>query len=400
MNNPMHLTDSQLRVNLDHGLREFERPAAEHLAACADCRRRAEVIAARAQRIAAHLAALDSLPGSVPADAAAGLARFRSRRDVAQQKETFMFSRIFNQRFRPAWGVLAVAALVAVSLGFAPVRAWAGEFLGLFRVQQITVLSIDTTRLDDLSGNTTLAKQLSQLLSDSVTVTKEPGKPTVVASAAEASQLAGFNVRLWSDSPTSPQLTVQDGTAFQFVVRRDLAQSILNDAGRSDLQLPASLDGATISVQIPAGVSAGYGDCPQIDEQTGEAVAQRGSAGRRFINCIILAEGPSPTVTTPPDVDLPQLAEIGLQFSGMTAEQARELSHTVDWTSTLVVPLPRNAASYEQVEVDGVTGYMIRRPTDDAPQFALLWVKDGIIYAIGGLGNNADKALAMGNSLK
>ena len=117
-------------------------------------------------------------------------------------------------------------------------------------------------------------------------------------------------------------------------------------------------------------------------------------------NCIMLAEIPSPTVTTPPDMDVEQLAEIALQFSGMTAEQAHAFSQNVDWTSTLVVPIPRNGASYEEVVVDGVTGNLIRRPSDDAPQYLLMWVKDGTVYAIGGLGNDMSAALAMANSLQ
>ena len=83
----------------------------------------------------------------------------------------------------------------------------------------------------------------------------------------------------------------------------------------------------------------------------------------------------------------------------MTPEEAANFTGTVDWTYTMVVPIPRNAASYQQVTLDGVTGTLIERPSDDAPQFALLWVKDGIIYVIGGLGNNTEKALEIANSL-
>ena len=83
----------------------------------------------------------------------------------------------------------------------------------------------------------------------------------------------------------------------------------------------------------------------------------------------------------------------------MSSEQAAAFTSTIDWTSTLVVPIPKNAASYEQVSVDGVTGTLIQRPADDAPQFSLLWVKDGIIYAIGGLGSNSEQALQIANSL-
>ena len=83
----------------------------------------------------------------------------------------------------------------------------------------------------------------------------------------------------------------------------------------------------------------------------------------------------------------------------MSAEQAAAFTSTVDWTSTLVVPIPKNASTYEQVAVDGVTGTLIQRPADDYPQFALIWVKDGIIYAISGLGTNSQQALDMANSL-
>jgi hypothetical protein len=114
----------------------------------------------------------------------------------------------------------------------------------------------------------------------------------------------------------------------------------------------------------------------------------------------MLVQIPSPTVTTPPDLDVAQLAQIGLQFTGMSAEEAQTFSQTVDWTSTLIVPIPRNGAVYTQVPVDGVTGYLIQRPADDAPQYAVIWVKDGILYAIGGLGSNSSAALEMADSLK
>jgi len=188
---------------------------------------------------------------------------------------------------------------------------------------------------------------------------------------------------------------VQGGTAFEFTVDRNLAQGILNEAGRSDLQLPAALDGATMAVDIPAGVTAAYGNCPKV-----EGSNETGSPGRRFATCVVLAQIPSPAVTTPPDLDVAQLAQIGLQFTGMSAEEAQAFSQTVDWASTLVVPIPRNGAVYTQVPEDGVIGYLIQRPADDAPQYAVIWVKDGIIYAIGGLGSNSSAALEMANSMK
>jgi hypothetical protein len=221
----------------------------------------------------------------------------------------------------------------------------------------------------------------------------------VVASAAEASQVSGFSVRLPAAAASTPELTVQGGMAFQFVVDRARVQALIDEGGYENLQLPASLDGATVKVDVPSAVSAAYGNCPKpeseaVDPDTG------GSRGRVYADCVILVQIPSPTVSTPPDVDVAQLAELGLQFTGMTAQEAHDFSQTVDWTSTLVIPIPRNGSTYKQVPVDGVTGYLIERPADDAPEYALVWVKDGIVYCIGGLGANSAQALAMANSMK
>jgi hypothetical protein len=309
-----------------------------------------------------------------------------------------MLKSIFSPRLRTAWAGLAIVALLATAFSFAPVRAWAGEILALFRVQKIVVLPIDTTRLTELGNDDTLSKQISSLLSESTEVTKKAGQPKAVADAAQASQAAGFAVRLPASRKDTPQLVVQGGTAFQAVIDRAHAQALLDDAGLTDLKLPASLDGATIKVDIPAGVTAGYGDCPKLDEVGDET--GKSAPARRMVNCVLLAQIPSPTVNAPPDLDVQQLAEIGLQFTGMSAKQAHDFSQTVDWTSTLVIPIPRNGSTYKQIAVDGVTGYLIQRPAGDAPQYALVWLKNGVIYAIGGFGSDTAAALAMGNSLK
>ncbi len=108
---------------------------------------------------------------------------------------------------------------------------------------------------------------------------------------------------------------------------------------------------------------------------------------------------PSPSVTAPAGVDVAQLAQIGLEFSGMSSEQAAAFTKTVDWTSSLVVPIPKNATTYKQVAVDGVTGTLIQRPADDAPQYVLIWVKNGIVYSIGGLGTISQQVYDLANSL-
>jgi hypothetical protein len=272
--------------------------------------------------------------------------------------------------------------------------------LAQFRVSKISVVTVNTNILSQLGNGTDLSKQISQMLSDSVTVLKKPQASRTAANAADATKLAGFQVRFPTSRSDAPRLTVQDSGAFQFVVNRARAQSLLDQAGASGLKLPASIDGAVIKVSIPAGVIAGYGDCPTLDESA-DTTNSKGSPGRTMINCIVLTQIPSPSVDAPPDLDIQQLAELGLQFGGMTKDQAHAYASTVDWTSTLVVPIPRNAAQYKPVNVDGgASGYLIQRPMDDAPQYAIVWVKSGIIYAVGGVGNDTTAALSIANSLK
>lgn len=390
----MHLNDETIRALLDHELdpnRAAE--AGGHLEGCESCGARLNEMRARSLRVAAALSVAGETMDASPESA---YARLRPR--LVQTSPTRVSSWIW--RARTAWAPVAIVVVLAAALSQPSVRAWAGEFLGLFRVQHVTVLPVDITRFTAFSDNTLLTNQLSQLLSSSLEMTREAGDPKVADDAGQASQMAGFDVRLPSNRTDSPALLVQAGEAFNIRIDRARGQELLDAAGYTDLQLPLSIDGATISIDIPTGVTAGYGDCPALEDAQTVDPDTAGSPGRRSIDCILLVQMPSPTVSTPPDLDIEQLAEIGLQLSGMTADQAHLYSQTVDWTSTLVIPVPRNGASYREVDVDGVTGYLIQRPTDDAPQYLLIWVKDGIIYAIGGLGNSADQALDMAASMR
>jgi hypothetical protein len=392
-----HLTEGELRAYLDGEAVEAEPAQAAHLDSCPDCRSRLEAVASRATWAAA------TLPAPTPAESSRTPHQALTRLKERQRKDNSLMNTLFSKRFRPAWAALATIAALSVALLFPPVQALASNFLGLFRVQQITILPIDTTRLSEMNGDSTTGKQLSQLMSDSVNVTHKPGKPQLVADAAAASQTAGFTVRLPDSRTDLSQLSVQDGTAFELKVNRERAQALLDEAGHTDLQLPASLDGESISVTVPSSVTALYGDCPKFNPDADNGDNRdfgAGSPGRQYFSCVFLAQIPSPTVNAPADLDVQKLAEIGLQFTGMTAEEAHNYSQTIDWASTLVIPLPRNGASYTQVTVDGVSANLIQRPSDDAPGYALVWVKDGIIYAISGQGSDSQAAIDMANSLK
>jgi len=384
-----HLTDGELRAALDG---ELAQPRLEHLSACADCQARQGAIRTSSQAVSSDLAFLAPAPDDPLPSVRTARARLSQR--LSTPKETSVFKRIFAN---PVVRVAAIAVLaLALILSIPQTRAMADHLLQLFRVQQVTVIPVDYTGLKQLTGNDALGTQIQDLISSSTDVTQKPGNPVPAADGAQAAQMAGFNVRLPQNASPS-EIYVMGSGAFSLTVDRAKAQALLNEAGRSDLVLPANIDGAKISVSIPASVSAGYGTCPKPSD--GGSDGEGMIPGRRYPDCMILNEIPSPTVDAPPGLDVAQLAQLGLEFSGMSNEQAAAFANSVDWTSTLVVPIPKNAAVYKQVDVDGVTGTLIQRPADDAPQFALLWVKDGIIYAISGLGTNSQGAIDMANSM-
>jgi hypothetical protein len=384
-----HLTDGELRAALDG---ELEAKQLQHLETCTDCQARQHQLQVEQGQIARQLAFLARADEPV---LTAQKAWNRFSQQIRIKKEISMFKKWFAfPVVRVGTAALLILALV---LAFPGTRALAGELLNLFRVQQVTAIPVDFTGLEQLTGDGALGNQFTELISNSMNITQKPGDPKEVADAQQASQLAGFTVRLPQGKNPS-QIYVTDAAAFTLTVDRTKAQALLDEAGRSDLVLPDSIDGATISVNIPSSVSAGYGTCPKPQADSSEAEESQ-IPGRRYPDCVILAEIPSPSVNAPADVDVDQLAQIGLEFTGMSPEDAAAFTSTVDWTSTLVIPIPRNAATYEQVTVDGVTGTLIQRPADDSPKFALLWVKDGIIYAISGLGTNSQQAMEMANSL-
>jgi len=117
--------------------------------------------------------------------------------------------------------------------------------------------------------------------------------------------------------------------------------------------------------------------------------------------CLVLLEAPSPLIDVPSDLNIQQLAEIGLQLAGWDAVKAREFCQSVDWKSTLVLPIPPKAQSYETVNINGVRGTLLHfaNSRNEHPSFALIWVDGGIIYGLMGQ-NEVTSAVQLASSLQ
>jgi hypothetical protein len=384
-----HLTDGELRADLDG---ELEPGRARHLESCPACQAHRQQMHANSLEAGRRLAFLQPADETGPTPRQAW-ARFSEQK--LEQKEHPMIRKWFSRPFI-RFGAAALV-LVVLLLAFPSTRALTGQILNLFRVQQVQVVPVDFTGLEQLTGDGALGNQFTELLASSVDMQQKPGEPKQAATAAEASQLAGFNVRVPAGM-TPSQIYVSNGAAFRFTLDRAKTQALLDQAGRSDLVLPTGIDEAEISVDIPPSVSVSFGTCPKPGSDV-PGNHEQSATQRRYPDCVILAQFPSPSVQAPAGLDIEALARIGLEFTGMSPAEAAELTSNVNWTSTLLVPIPRNAARHQQVSVDGVTGTLIQRISSETPQYALLWVKDGIIYAVSGLGTDSQQAIDMANSL-
>ena len=403
------LHDGILRARLDGELDGSGLEAVnQHFAVCADCRSRFEKLSTMTERTQALLARLAS--GEGEPDPVAAYAQFSAQFRTAPEPRPSWVNRLFAPRWRPVWGLAAAAVTVAIVVGIGPVRLLAQRVLAMLRVQKITVVSIDpTTLMSGSEPDSRPYKLINQFFADNVVVTIDPGKPEVVPTVTKAAQLAGYSIRTIGNLGAPQRVEVNGETAFQMTVNRSRVETLLDEFGRSDIRIPESANGALVAVHIPKVVFSMYGDCPvrhrsgDLNTQSrAEELAERKMermADVKNTNCTYLVQAPSPTVSVPPELNMSEIAEAALELAGMTPAEAHSFCQTVDWSSTLVVPIPRNSSSSESVRVDGVEGTLITETLSGGNRYSLLWIKNGVIHSLMGHGSSSD-ALTLAGSLR
>jgi len=402
------VSENSLRAYHDAELSAVQDAEIEaHLATCATCANRLSEIASTSERVQRQIESLGPVASETNVDVHAALSRFIARHTVAtasaplaaklnidSSNQTNPGAPSWGKRWRPLWIGAVAATILLCSLAFPFGRGLAQRFLGTLRVEKVQPVRLDFSALD---GNRPLQEMLRQMISDKVVVTADE-KPQPASTAADASQLAGFSAHVLGTRTDAPKFVVGGQHAFHMTIDRTRLQDIFDQAGRADLVLPATLDGANVSVNVPRSIMVEYGVCPEAHPAGGTQAAPVQPRPAAWANCLALQEVPSPLVNMPSDLNLQQLAEIGFQLAGMSATQARNLGQTIDWKSTLVLPIPRFASSYSQVTVNGVPGTLILGSGRGGPDYVLVWVKNGIIYGLVGHGDSSN-AVSLANSL-
>lgn len=281
---------------------------------------------------------------------------------------------------RPIWRPLVAAAAglaVLVSLfAFPAVRAGAQAMLDMFRVRNFVAVSYDPGRMEKLRA---LDQDRAMMVFDRQEEIQDPGKPVVQPSPAAASVVAGYPVGTPSFLPNGLALdtvTVTGEGRVRLGTSTRRLRELLDALDLRDVEVPPGLDGQDLNVHMYP------------------VVALRYSAGKRQLT---LVQSRSPEVSVPSGVDLARLGEIGLRVLGMDAGEARRMASSIDWRSTLLVPVPTNASAFNQVTVRGNPGLLVTtvRPRTDGGAGkregrVLLWTEGDRVFALEGTADGQD----------
>ncbi len=394
-------TDNTLRAYLDTELDPVAVAELQaHLPSCSGCQQRLQTFSAAAQRVSSHLASLDAAPSAAETDPQIALARFKANLPAPEDQQLPLFGGILSGRWRFAWAASLAAAIIVISLMFPATRSFAQRLLATLRVERVQTVNIDFGPVQPGVSRQPL-EAFAKLLSENAVVTTNE-KSSFADSREAATQAVGFPVRLLPTRTDTPKFEISGVHAFHLTLDRGRLQDVLDQAGRPDLLLPATIDGATVSVQVPRAVAVQYGACKKGEQESTDQTPRAAASSSSNTNpCLVVIQAPSPTVNVPSDLNIQQLAEIALQLAGWSPVKAREFCQSVDWKSTLVLPIPRAVESYETVTVNGVRGTLLQfpNPNNQRPSFALIWIDNGVIYNLIGHGDPTS-AVQLASSLQ
>ncbi len=362
-------SEGELRAFLDAELPDEMMMMAvrSHLESCVTCRRTAARLESDSAWASRQLAVmihseLEAVPST---DRALDCLIHRIQARPSLKERMAEMLGLDNHRWRPAL-IALVLLVVAVSFTFEPVRVAAGDILSIFRVQEFAVIPVGPEQMERMEEIGRLLEE-NYFLSEPIMV-EEPEVETI-ATLREASVAAGFAARapeyLPEDFAPAEGIEVTGPGSAQVTVDVELARSLFVMAGLDPALLPDSLGAQPLAVSL----------FPMVKQTW---LYQSRTA-------LTFLQGPSPVVGFPDDVDPAALGAAALQLLGMSEREAERVSKAIDWTTTLVLPIPTDFVSFREVTIDGTTGLVLSEEYDHlGSHSALMWQKDGIVYFMQG----------------
>jgi hypothetical protein len=257
----------------------------------------------------------------------------------------------------------AASLLLVIGLGTLPaVRAGAENFLDLFRVVNFVAVPVPTERFTTLQHGL----DLPRMLGEQVHILQAAGAPRSVATPEQAGALSGIAVHLPSWLPEGLALQgieVLGEQKWTVAASTQKLQQVLDTLGINDLAVPQGLDGQTATIHVYPSMRVTYG------------AAQAGH--------VVFVQGRQPDAVLPRGTDLPLLAEIGLRVLGFEPNEARRFANTIDWRTTLLVPVPASVANFHEVDIGAGKGLLIETAGTKGPRLSqLVWSAGGSVFAL------------------
>jgi anti-sigma factor RsiW len=407
--------EGRLRAYLDAELAAGERDdLAAHVDTCSDCAGRLATLREETATVGSLLAAWLPEPVAEPVatgderQARAALARFRSTMHetagdngvapqgfIGRTKEwaETMIARLNTRRLRPAFGAVALIAILGLAFSFSPVGSLADQLFKTFRVQQFQAVTVHVPQMSSLPqmhdgmGEGVTPEQLAQFQAmlaplGTPTTNATPNSVREVADQAAARDfLAGHGSPLYAPRAvpgsfvgTTPRYGVADPTSSTYTLNVQTAQQYLAFANSSELNAlpwPQGVDQLTFGLDTPAAVATVYGD-------------EANNKGFGILQMAVLDSdiaGAGPVLTLPDELDVNAFRAALLALPGLPADTVAQVKGVKDWERTLIIPVPEDATS-KNVTIDGNAGLLIL--DGQGRGSLLLWQQDGMLFAVGG----------------
>lgn len=216
-----------------------------------------------------------------------------------------------------------------------------------------------------------------------------------VGSASEASQEAGYALRLPSGIPAPLgksvryQVTQRAETTFTFDAAKAAAWAREHNVALAPV--PPALNGARYTATLQPIAMVTYGTSPR-DRQT-RTQKSRGLARTEFLTVV---QAPIPTVTAN-GASLKMLVDWFESQPGVPPHLIAQLKALGDPAQTLPIPIRFDEQTASKVNVDGVQGLAIGDETGIGS--VVVWTRGGKLYAVGGAMTQS-RVLALADHLK
>ena len=261
----------------------------------------------------------------------------------------------------PVTGTAVAVLLLTGTLAFPQVRATARAFLDLFRETSVAGVQLDPSRFEHVresSGH----RSPALLLFAAPEILQDSGAPVVYPTPEAAAAATGIAVRVLSlPAPGLALDGVEVTREGRMLVKVD-REMLVDTLDRLDLQ----------EVRVPRQLAEG-----SIELYQPSTVTLRYAGGERHLQ---YTQGEYPDAKPSEGLDLRLLGEIGLRVWGVDADEAHRLSQSIDWISTLSVPMPAGADSFDAIAVRGQAGLLVSSPAEHT----LAWVERGALHVLAG----------------